>query len=195
MTVQLSSHDRRVLGAGILIVSSLIGIGRATPRVMLWRDTQRQEMASLNADLERFERLRTRRVQMLGSIGRLQTAIDVIDSTLTSGRTPNEAGARLALWLTDAAEARDVLVENATVRADSTFVGPYAVVRVRLSGQTDVTGLLQVMQDVEGGENRAVVDELSVTPADITVTEGRMEVLRISLVISALVRREQGDAK
>ncbi len=195
MIVHLGPHDRRVLGAGVLIVSALIGIGRGVPWVMLWRDTQRQEMAVLSADLERFERLRTRRAQMLGSISRLQTAIGAIDSTLTSGRTPNEAGARLALWLTDAAEASDVLVENATVRADSTFVGPYAVVRVRLSGQTDVTGLLQVMQDVEGGEYRAVVDELSVTPADITVTEGRMEVLRISLVISALVRREQGEAK
>jgi hypothetical protein len=106
-----------------------------------------------------------------------------IDSVLLTGPTPAAIAADLASNLKDLADDTSVRVTGLQLRADSVAVAGLVRAEVRITGITDVTGLGEFLQEVEGGATPLVVRDLSVSQPDPVGGGTKAETLRVDMLV------------
>ena len=105
---------------------------------------------------------------------------------LLGGASPAEAGAQLATIAGDLAAETGVQVNAVQVRADSAYRGGVARVAVRVTATGDVTGLTDLLQQIEGHELLLQVRELVVSQSAAVAPDNVPEMLRFELLVEGL---------
>lgn len=185
----MSPRDRRTLLAGIGIIGGIIGLSRGVPQWREWDENARMEAANVVGELANaHERLvllpairdsaRARRARLEKSASRLLVA-----------ETSGIAGAMLATKVTDIADELGLKVSAIQIRADSVFRSAHARVAVRLTASGDVQHLTDLLSALESPTELLAVRELSVSPTDPVLPDGRPETLRFQVLVEGLAMR------
>jgi hypothetical protein len=182
----VSGRDRRALGIGLLAVGCIGGLGRGLPALQRWDEGARATAAESMRELRSLEVGAGLLAVMADSLAARRQRVDVLSSMVLDGSTPAEAGAVLADVVADAADEAGALVGAVHVRPDSSYRAGLARVAVRLSATSDVTGLAELLQDLEGGELLLAVRELTVTQPEPAAPNGTPEALRFELLVEGL---------
>jgi hypothetical protein len=188
MQLGLSARDRRILIIGVSVIATLLGLARGVPALMEW---QRDRSAEAAAVSQQAAAARTG-VRMLpalrDSLRDREARLAALDSVLLSGSSASAAAADLASTLEDMADGALVRVVSMQLRADSAAAGSLAQVAVRVNGVTDVIGLASFLRAIEGGETPLIVRELAVTQSEPTASGGKVEALRVDLLVEGIAR-------
>ena len=184
----LSARDRRVLARGAIVVSTLAAIGRGLPAARSWNATLADSAASLAGELAsaRLAHRQLRLTRASLAVARQRSA--EIDSSILIARSPSAGAARLASLVSEAADSSRVKILATQLHADSAGSASLARVSVRVTAVGDVTGLLELLRNIEGGNVLMAVEELAISPSDPTAPDDRPEALRLEIVVAGLSR-------
>jgi hypothetical protein len=182
----MSSRDRKTLAAGVVGILMILAAGRVIP---LWREWDGQsrtsaveltaQLASLEEQLELLPVLRdSARVRGVRAAAAWERLIE--------SPTAGAAGANLATQVADIADDLGVKVSAVQIRPDTLFRSGFARVAVSFTATGDVTHLTDLLAALEASDALMAVRELTVTPADVLLPDGRPEVIRFQLLIEAL---------
>jgi hypothetical protein len=182
----ISQRDRRTLVGGLLAVAIIAAGGRAVPKWRQWDEGARtsaaeltSEVASLEAQLKRLPALRdSARSRGLRAAAARERLIEAA--------TVGAAGADLATQVTDVADELGIKVSAVQIRPDTLFRAGHARVAVSLTATGDVANLADLLTTLESSDVLMAVRELTITPADVLLPDGRPETIRFQLLVEAL---------
>ncbi|HEU4722064.1 MAG TPA: type II secretion system protein GspM [Gemmatimonadaceae bacterium] len=185
----LSPRDRQALLGGLLGMALIVAGGRAIPRWREWDEQARtsaaesaNELASLDAQLAQLPALRdSARVRSARAAAARERLIEA--------PTVGAAAAELATQVADIADELGVRVSAVQIRPDTLFRSGYARVAVSLTATGDVTHVADLLNAVESSDALMAVRELTITPADVLLPDGRPETIRFQLLIEALAMK------
>lgn len=129
---------------------------------------------------------------MRDSVAARRRRLDSAAVMLLEGESPAQAGAALAAVASDLAAESGVQVNAVQVRADSVYRGHVTRVAVRVSATGDVTGLTELLQQLEGHDLLLHVRELVVTQQAPAAPDNVAEALRVELLVEGLALRPRG---
>jgi len=182
----LSPRDRKTLVAGVLGVVTIVAGGRAIPMWREWDEQARTSAVELSARVSTLEN-QLRQLPALRDSARVRGARSLAArARLIEAPTAATAGANLATQVTDIADDLGVKVSAVQIRPDTLFRSGYARVAVSLTATGDVTHLADLLTALELSDGLMAVRELTVTPADVLLPDGRPETIRFQLLIEAL---------
>jgi hypothetical protein len=189
MTFQaLSRRDTRTLAFGAATVILVLAIGKGLPRLRAWE----AEVVALAAETANRVRVLEDDARTYGLNRDSVTArvghLDAAQRVLIHGRTPDAAAATFASVLERLAQKQNVGLFTVTLIADSIARFGFARVTVRLSGETDVAGLLDLLYAIEAHQAPMLVRELMVSQPEPLAAASRMETLRLDLSVQTLAR-------
>lgn len=185
----VSARDRKTLIGGLLAVATIATAGRAVPRWRAWDAQARTTAADLTGEVSALE-TQLRQLPALRDSARVRVArADTARGRLVKGATVGAAGADLATLVSDVADDLGIKVSAVQIRPDTLFRGGYARVAVSLTAAGDVTHLADLLTALESSESLLAVRELTVTPADVLLPDGRPETIRFQLLVEALAAK------
>lgn len=185
----VSARDRKTLIGGLLAVATIATAGRAVPRWRAWDEQARTTAADLTGEVSALE-TQLRQLPALRDSARVRVArADTARGRLVKGATVGAAGADLATLVSDVADDLGIKVSAVQIRPDTLFRGGYARVAVSLTAAGDVTHLADLLTALESSESLLAVRELTVTPADVLLPDGRPETIRFQLLVEALAAK------
>ena len=185
----MSRRDRRTLIGGLLGMAGIVGAARAIPVWREWNNGARDSALQLTSDVAALE-TQLRHLPTLRDSARARgERAAKMRAQLIEAPTAGVAGADLATQVTDIADDLGVRVSAVQIRPDTLFKAGYARVGVTLTAAGDVEHLADLLHSLEGGDGVFAVRELTVTPADVLVADGRPETLRFQLMIEALAAK------
>lgn len=188
MQLGFSARDQKILVLGTSVIGVLVGLARGLPALLEWQ-RQRSTDAATMSQQARATRTRVRMLPaMRDSLRGRQARLASLDSVLLVGASASAAAAALASMLEDLADAASVRVTAMQLRADSAASGSLTQVAVRVSGVTDVTGLASLLRTIEGGATPLLVRELAVTQPEPAAPNGKVEALRVDILVEGLAR-------
>lgn len=184
--VVMSPRDRKTLIGGLLGMATIVGAGRAIPRWREWDERARSsaveltsEVAALEAQLAQLPALRdTARARHARALAARERLIEA--------PTAGAAGAELATQVADIADDLGIKVSAVQIRSDTLFRSGFARVAVSLTATGDITHLADLFTALESSEALMAVRELTVTPADVFLPDGRPETIRFQLLVESL---------
>lgn len=183
----MSQRERRSVVGGVAFVTLLVLGFRIMPAWFAWsarvRDDSRLAVAQAASAYATITAGKARQESLLVRASRLVTA----NRRLIAGVTPSTAAANLASVLSREAEEAGLLVSSLQPRVDSMSWGAKRV-SVIMEATGDIGGLTDFLLGVEGSEALLAVRSLSVTQPEPGAPDDRMEVLRLRLVVSGLMR-------
>ncbi|HEX7980441.1 MAG TPA: GspMb/PilO family protein [Gemmatimonadaceae bacterium] len=182
----LSPRDRRTLIGGALGMALIIVGSRVLPRWREWDQQARGSAAVLTTEVASLQ-AQLRLLPALRDSARIHTArARAVRERLIEAPTVGAAGAALATRVSDIADDLGIKVSAVQIRPDTLFRSGYARVAVTLTAAGDVTHLSDLLETIEISDARLAVRELTVTPADVLVTDERPETLRFQVLVEAL---------
>jgi hypothetical protein len=191
----LSPRDRRTLVAGVLAVAIIAAGGRVVPKWRAWDEHARTSAAELTGEVASLES-QLKRLPALRDSARLRAARAVVArARLLEAPTVGAAGADLSTHVADLADELGIRVSAVQIRPDTLFRAGYARVAVSLTATGDVAHLADLLTALEANDLLMAVRELTITPADVLLPDGRPETIRFQLLVEALAVRTtvQGD--
>jgi len=192
MEAGLSVRDRRTLTIGVTVIGTLFGVSRGLPAVRDWERGRVSDAAALAQQAE-AARVGVRLLPALrDSLRDREARLATLDSTLLSGASPAAAASDLASTLGDMADEAPLKVTAMQLRADSAAAGSLTPVAVRVTGVTDVAGLAAFLRAVEGGDVPLLVRELAVSQSEPGAPSGRVETLRVDILVEGIARITSG---
>jgi len=193
----MSARDRRTLVGGLLGIATIVAGGRAVPKWREWDEQSRTSAVELSTEVTTLE-LQLAQLPALRDSARLRGARAVAArERLIEAATVGAAGADLATQVTDIADELGIKVSATQIRPDTLFRSGYARVAVSLTATGDVAHLADLLTVLESSESLIAVRELTVTPADVLLPDGRPETIRFQLLVEALAMKSdaKSDAK
>jgi len=188
MIGSLSPRDARTLSIGLACVLGILSVSRLIPwwsrTLQEKRDAAREIRNELlvATELVQGTRLSKDSVQQLGGqLLRAQTRL------LTAG-TVAAADAALAALLSRIAAEAGVQLDVVQPIGDTLRFGPFARVAVRTQLSSDIQGLMDMLQLIEGDTIMLAVTSLTITQSDVFADDNRPEALRGEIVMRALFR-------
>jgi hypothetical protein len=175
-----------------LAVSGIVGAGRGVPAWRRWDADVRARAADQVRELRMLEAGMERLPAMRDSVAARRRRLDSAAVMLLEGESPAQAGAALAAVASDLAAESGVQVNAVQVRADSVYRGHVTRVAVRVSATGDVTGLTELLQQLEGHDLLLHVRELVVTQQAPAAPDNVAEALRVELLVEGLALRPRG---
>ena len=185
----ISARDRRALLVCSLAVGAIVGAGRGIPAWRSWDADVRGGAAVQVRQLEMLEGGLALLPSLRDSVGARRSRLDSVAAMFVDGDSPALAAAALATIVSDLAEEGGVQVNSVQVRADSAWRSSVARVGVRVSATGDVTGLTDLLQQIEGHDLLLQVREMVVTQPAPTAPDHVPEALRLELLVEGLALR------
>jgi hypothetical protein len=185
----LSPRDRRTLIGGVLGMSVILGGSRAIPLWREWDEQSRASAAELTTQVAALE-TQLRLLPALRDSARARAArADAARTRVIKASTVGAAAGALATQVTDIADDLGIKVSAVQLRPDTLFRAGYARVAVTLTAAGDVTHLADLVQALELSDALFAVRELTVTPADVLVSDARPETLRFQILVEGLAMK------
>lgn len=178
----MNIRDRRVMVAGLVTLAGLTVALRIAPWAVKGIAASRNRAITLATSLERQRALVTSRLSLRDSTGEAAAALVQLAPQLLAGRTPADAGAALASWVTTSSAQHALRVRRVESRPDSAsgIIRPVTVV-AELEG--DVRGVTRFVGEVEEGSPLLTVRALAITALDPGAAPAAAEVLRLEVTI------------
>jgi hypothetical protein len=193
----LGARDRRAAAIGLISCTLILGLGRGLPILREWESGLLAEAAEKELNVSRAESLALLEPQLRTGAARADSMLTDVASLAFTGETPSQGGATLAALLTVFCDSAVVSVGAMSYRADSAFQRGFAKAQVRMTVTSDLEGLVDMLEMMEGSRRVLAIRELNVNQSvPVTATEAGTA-LRIELVVEALVRKvaKRGVAK
>ncbi len=179
----MTGRDRRALLIGGTVVVAAVLLLRILPwgaRHALAAHAALRERATLlvhaQQDLDDARLLRD-------SAARITQALVGLAPKLLSGTSAAEAGADLAAQLNLVASRSNARVEQVDLVPDIARAGRLSRVRVHITLETDIRGLVQALHAIATGSAALVVHELRVSAPDPASPERLPEILKVEMTI------------
>ncbi|MDB4913035.1 MAG: hypothetical protein JWM95_679 [Gemmatimonadetes bacterium] len=186
ITAGMSPRDRRTLAFGIAIIGGIIGLSRGVPTWREWDESARMDAANAAGELANAREELVRLPVIRDSARARRARLDISQRRLLVAETVGIAGAMLATKVTDIADELGLKVSAIQIRADSVFRSAHAHVAVRLTASGDVQHLTDLLSALESPTELLAVRELSVSPTDPVLADGRPETLRFQVLVEGL---------
>ena len=180
----MSPRDRRALLLGALVLTPpLFYIWGVRPYVAALSDTHQQ----LDAERDGLARERAaiaaaRKSPELQHLA--DSAMRAAAPRLFEGRDDVMASAELAAYLGDVARARHVWLQDASTRPAVLLPSGVRALRVEIRAESDLQGVLSLLQVLETGPKLVRVERLDITHQPNRSEEGGAETLALSATIS-----------
>jgi hypothetical protein len=184
--IAMSPKDRRTLAVGVLMIGSIIAVGRGIPWWRDWDTDQRVRAAIVLARVADFDKAIKALPVMADSARRTAVLYGTASQSLLVEETPTIASAKLTQIVAAVADDADVRITSLQVRPDTAFRDRFARVAVRLTGTGDIQSLVSLLAGFDEQDTLLSVKELSVTPAEATAPDTKPEALRIQVLVEAL---------
>ncbi len=180
----MTGRDRRalVLG-GVTVLGAVLGL-RVVPwsvRRVVVAERELREQATL---LARARADLTEAPTLSDSAALLSRTVVGLAPKLLSGDTPAEAVADLSGRLQLAASRNQAKLERTDQLPDSGAAGRLRRVRVHAALESDIRGLIGLLQAVETGDAVLSVEDLRVVAPDLNSANGAPEVLRLEVTVT-----------
>lgn len=187
MKTGVAPHDRRVLIAGVALITVIVG-AKAIARTTEWRVREWASATSLLAEVTRQEaRARILAAERDSLVAR-RVRLATMDSTILDGDTPALAAAALAELMSDVAEQTTAQLGNVVVRADSSAHGAFVVVRVQATVTGNAPALVNFLAKLEASPKLVAIRELGIRlQGDQSAVQGG-QALRADVVVEGLAR-------
>lgn len=180
----MTPRDRRALLLGALILApALFYIWGVRPYIAALDDTHQQ----LDAERDGLARERAaiaaaRKNPELQHLA--DSAMRAAAPRLFEGRDDVMASAELAAYLGDVARARHVWLQDASTRPAVLSPSGVRTLRVEIRAESDLQGVLSLLQVLETGPKLVRVERLDITHQPNRSEEGGAETLALSATIS-----------
>ncbi len=188
MAFGMSRRDRRTLVLGVASVGTVLAAGKGAPALRHWEVSNLEAAAEARDQLAAAERGAASLAEVRDSASARTKRLESLRSVLLRASTPEAAAATLASFVERLAKQRDVDVLTVTLKPDSVVHSGLARAAVRLSAETDIAGLLDLLYDVETANMPLVVTELWVTQPEPAGATSKPETLRIEVDVQTIVR-------
>jgi hypothetical protein len=189
MTPAISSHDKRVLIIGGVLVTTIVGGSHVVARLTEWSSSARASAASLVADFTRQDASIRALSLTRDSLVARRVRLANIDSTTLNGDTPALAGASLAELMSDLADATKAQIGNVQVRTDSSTRSIFVPVQVQVSVTGDLLAIMRFLSKLESGPKLIAVREVGLSvQGDQSALQGKPEALRADVIVEGLAR-------
>jgi hypothetical protein len=187
MNMNITHRDRRVAIVGVVVVGGTLLSSRVFPAVRA-RETARRREADATATQLSIGAIAVRQLPAIrDSLAARQASLTALESTMLAADSPAEAGGELVAAVEMLADSARVRVTGVQLRSDTVAVLGMSRIGLRLTGVADVVGLGMLLQSIEGdADTPMAIRELSVVQSDPTAAAGKIESLRIDLLIEAL---------
>lgn len=182
------TKDRRALGAGVLVIGSMLLVGRGVPAWRQWERSQRLAAQESSERLRRAQSSIRAHPSIITMRGELAARLDSLSSTHLHAPSVTIACAALAAMMSDLGDESAIRVTSISVRPDTVTKAAFTRIAVRVSATGDVEGLADYLRSVESSGQMLAVRELSVAQTDPTAPDSRAELLRFELLVEALAR-------
>ena len=182
------AQDRRALGAGVLVIGSMLLVGRGVPAWLQWEQSQRLAVQESHQRLRRAQSAIRAHRAILTMRGQLAGRLDSLSSAHLQATSATMACAALAAMLSDLGDASAIRVTSISVRPDAATKAAFTRIAVRVSATGDVEGLADYLRGIESSAQMLAVRELSVAQTDPTAPDSRAESLRFEILVEALAR-------
>lgn len=186
---RISPRDRRMLAVGGMVIGTTLLISRGLP---IWREWDRRALAEsteVRAEITNLE-AQSRLLPSLRDSARARSArAHTVRAKLIAAPSVGSAGSSLATQVTEMADALGVKVSAVQIRPDSLFKGNHVRVAVRLTASGDVRHLADLLSTLESSAAALAVRELTVSPNDPMLPDGRAETLRFQILVEGLAVR------
>jgi Tfp pilus assembly protein PilN len=171
---------------GFVAVVSLVTFARGLPALRSWENEQSSAATSAARELALFRGGLRALPEIRDTLRARHRRLLVVDSTLLHGASPSAIAAALASVLEDVAEDNAIKITALQLRADSVAIAGLSHVAVRLTGVSDVIGLVGFLRDVEGSAIPLVVRDLSVSQPEPAAPDSKPEALRIDVLVAGI---------
>jgi hypothetical protein len=183
----ISKRDLRALGRGVLVIGSIIGVGRGVPAWRRWEQAVRADAGVTAHNLAVVEAALGQLPKMRDSVMSRRVQLDALASRVFETVSVEEATAALAVYVSDQATDASVKVNSVQLRPDSVFSPEgFARVAVRLNANGDVRGLASLLGAIEGDSLLLAVRELLVNQPEPAAPDTKPEALRFELLVEGL---------
>jgi hypothetical protein len=187
MKLAIAKRDLRALGRGVVVIGTIIGLGRGIPAWRRWERAVRNDAGATAHSLAVVEAGLRQLPRMRDSVVARRRELETIGSRVFETTSVEEATAALAVYVSDQAAESSVKVGSVQLRPDSTFSADgFARVAVRLNATGDVTGLATLLGALEGDSLLIAVRELVVNQPEPAAPSTKLEILRFELLVEGL---------
>ena len=180
----LSLSERRTvpIGASIVLASGLFvrgfkpyatSLGGAKERLRLERETLAREQTTV---------AQARADPLLQQ--RADSAMALTTPRLFSGRDDVMASADLVAYLGDMSRRARVLLQDATTRPSSTTASGVRTLRVDIRAESDLQGILTLLQTLEWGDKLIRVERIDLSRLPNAADDDKTETLSLSATIA-----------
>lgn len=188
----LSASERRTIsiGAGILLVAGAYvwavrpfwtALGDARERLRIERETLARERAAV-ATARANPRLQQR----------ADSAMALATPRLFTGRDDVMASADLVAYLGDVTRKARVLLQDAATRPSATTRNGIRVLRVDIRAESDLQGILTLLQTLEWGDKLVRVERIDLSRLPNPTDDDASETLSLSASIAAFALPVEG---
>ena len=182
----ISSRDRRTLMVGVVSISAIILASQGVPAWRAWDESAQLDAAEATGALTRLERELHLLPALRDSARARASRAALAELQVIVAETAGRAGAELAERVTAMADDLGLRVTVVQIRPDSVFHASRAWVAIHLAASGDVTHLAEFLTAMESSPASFAVRELTVSPSDPLLTDGRPEILRFQVFVEAL---------
>jgi hypothetical protein len=163
-----------------------VTFARGMPALRSWETKQATAASSAMDDLGRLRGGLRALPEIRDTLRARRRRLVALDSTLLNGMSPSSIAAALASVLESLAEDNAIKITALQLSADSVVIDGLARVAVRVSGVSDVTGVVGFLRGVEGGTIPLVVRDLSVSQPEPAAPESKPEALRVDVLVAGI---------
>jgi len=193
LTLGLSARDRRTAVVGLVVMGSIVGVGRGWPAARVWQAAQQDAVTALRDSVADAERLAVLEPAYRANAQRTEERVAMLDSAMIGAVVPAAAAASLASLLRESVTAAGMQLTSITVTSDSAWVNGLARVQARVLATGDVKTVTTLLADVEGSPALLLVREMSIGQPDPMAPRSRPEQLRLELAVTALARERSNE--
>jgi len=179
----MTARDRRAL----LLGGTVVAVALIVLRVLPWG--VRGGLAATAELRERVTLLAHARAELADapwlrdSAARITHALVGLAPRLLTGPSAAEASADLSAQVNLVASRNDARLERVDVLPDSARAGRLGRTRVHVALETDIRGLVRVLQAIAAASTTLVVHELSISAPDPASPERLPEILKVEMTI------------
>ncbi|MEO8623803.1 MAG: type II secretion system protein GspM [bacterium] len=193
--LRVSPRDRRTLIMGALTIGTTLLASRGVPAWRAWDQHARSASTDAMNELAAIEQQLRLLPALRDSARSRSLRADALRSRLIGAPSVTSAGAALASQVTDIADDLGLKVNAIQIRPDSVFRDKHARVGVRLTAIGDVTHLADLLSALESTAASLAIRELSISPGDPMLPDGRPETLRFQIMVEGLAVRDSSGKR
>lgn len=184
--MNISKRDRRVLGIGVVAMTTILVAGRVLPALLALTSDQRQRADAARARADRSEWLAHNADALGRALSVSRRALARYDSAFITGTTASTASANLTQVVSDAVGETDARLGAIRADGDSAATGDVAHVVAHASITGDLESIATVLRKLEQGPRVLVISELSIATNQPNVPHDQVEQLQVELVVDGL---------